>query len=167
MKTKKLFNLLALIGSVKSSRWSMVQEIVQAFSENGMVILEKEWDDVFKKMNPEHYPLDLSSIHTWSTFDNTCIELLFTVGGLVEKKDKDRKLHVHVRIHDGHCLGGHRTKLRFTAEIIMPDDFIHTIENLINWEFESYLDDKYEKHLEKQKQAWLNNLRTKILSTDK
>ena len=158
MKTEKLFELLALVNGVKIRRWNTVMKIVDYIDKGTVDIKEKKWDNLYKESNPQYYPLDLSKIDTWSTFEDTCVELIFHVDLI--------KLICDVKIYDGESFGGHRKKLRFTATLWMPNAFIHEIENNVNWAFETYLEDAYENHLEAKKKLWIDNLKNEILNKE-
>ncbi len=156
MKTEKLFELLAIVDGVKSTSWNMVMELVDCISEGSVDVREKKWADQFKQSRAEHYPLDLSKINTWSTFDNTCIELRF----YIVQKD----FFCDARIFDGDSFGGRRLTLRFTAKLQLPYKFIHEIENLIEYRFEVYLETLYEAHLFAVKEDWINKCKSEILN---
>jgi len=160
MEIKKLFKLLTIVGEIKSTYWSTVMEIVgcPAAKIKGyfdkVKVLDKKWHDGYKSQNPEYYPLDLSNLTTWSTF-NRCIELTFT---LVKTK-----LHCHAKIYEGSNFHGGRQKLRFTADLIMPNNFIRVLEDNILSSFNYYLEDQYDIYLETQKINWITDLKNKIL----
>lgn len=156
MKTEKLFELLTLVDDVRSNEWSMVMLIADCISKGEADVLEKEWADRFKRDKSEYYPLDLSQIKTWSTYEGDCIKLKFHV-------DKD-KLMCDVKIYDGNSFGGERNALRFSAKLCMPHEFVQNIESSINWAFECYLEQAYENHLEAQKLLWINNLKSQIIN---
>lgn len=160
MTTKKLLELLALVNHVTISRWKTVMDLVECIKEQkGVKIIKSEWHDSFKKNNPKFYPLNLSQIETWSTYDGECISLIFS--------EKEGKLYCHVKIYDGDSFGGTRTNIRFTAELILPNSFIRKIEGKINWAFEVFLTESYEQHLESQKLLWINNLKSQIINNAK
>jgi len=169
MKIKKLFELLALVDGVTSCKWRTVMEIVghpasgmpgylnnTGYKSNDAIVLNKQWHDDWKAKNPEYYPLNLTKLGTWSTFDNTCVDLFFT--------NKDNKLHCRARIYDGNNMHGYRTNLRFTAEFILPNKFIKVLEDNIKYEFERFLEEKHEVYLEEQKKNWIEDLRHKFLN---
>ncbi len=149
----KLFYILHVVKSVTSRQWECVRLIVEHFS--GVTVLEKKWNDAFKEKYPESYPLDLSQIKTWSTYDK-CVDLIFTI--------EKGKLHCEACIYDGDNLNGHRTNLKFTAKMIMPDEFILQLEGLIESYFDYHVEDLYDQHLEKQKKIWLQDTKYLILN---
>ena len=78
MKTEKLFELLTLVDGVKSKRWETVMQLVDAITKGSVTIKDKKWNDSWKQGKSEYYPLDLAEIKTWSTYDDTCIDLQFS-----------------------------------------------------------------------------------------
>ena len=155
MKQAKLFELLKIIDGVYSSSWNMTKEIVKNITKKESKIILKEWHDNYKNKNPEWYPLDLAEFKTWSTYD-ACIDLEFS--------NKDEKLYCTAHIYDGDSYPGCRKELRFTAEFYLPNSFIKTLEEIINYKFNRYLEDLYDDHLESQKLLWITNLKTAILN---
>lgn len=157
MKTEKLFELLILLDGVKIRRWETVMKLVEFIANGDVDVKEKKWDDEWKNRNEQYYPLDLAKRETWSAFDNTCIDLNF------DRIEND--FVCKVKIYDGNSFGGERTKLRFTAKLLLPTKFIHCIEHHINWKFESFLQESYENHLESQRKLWINELKSQILGS--
>jgi hypothetical protein len=160
MTTKKLLGLFPLLGSVTIHRWSTVMQIADSISKGETTIGSKAWADNWhhnhKNKSPEYYHLDLSDTHTWSTHDNyDCITLEFSV--------ENKKLVCAVEIYDGNIVDGRREQLRFTAELIMPDNFAKNIEQSILYSFDRFLEDEYERHLENQKREWIAALRNEII----
>jgi hypothetical protein len=164
MKTEKLFELLTLVDGVRSERWETVLQLVDVISKGSVIIKDKKWDDSWKQSRPDYYPLDLAEIKTWSTYDNTCIDLNFLndISKGVVCDEYPYQLVCKVKIYDGNSFGGDRRKLRFEALLWLPTTFIHTLEQRIEWAFNAYLEDAYENHLEAQKKLWINNMKSKI-----
>lgn len=158
MSEEKLIELLILVEGVRSNSWNMVMSLVDFIKadENNVNILRKSWADEWKQSRPEMYPLDLSKIETWSTYDGECIDIRFSI--------KDGELNCSVKIYDGRLLNGYRESLRFTFDSILKKSFITRLTSYIDSRFETYLNNEYDEYLESQKQLWIDNLRTKILS---
>jgi hypothetical protein len=153
MTTKKLSKILQIIdGYVYSNNWNTVLSIVKNF--NDIEVLSKKWSDDYKN-NSKYYPLDLSKIETWSTYER-CVNLQF--------KYIDDKLICNVKIYEGRMLDGWPTKIRFTAVLALPNSFICEIENEILWKFDNYASDEYENHLENQRKLWINEFKNNILN---
>lgn len=156
--------MLTLIGEVKSTDWNTVMEIVGCPTANikgyfdKIEILDKKWYDNYRLQNSEYYPLNLSDLKTWSTYSHTCIDLIFTMA-----KDK---LHCHAKIYDGNSFDGRRTKLRFTANLILPNNFINVLEDDILSSFDYYLEDQYDIYLETQKINWMTDFKNKFLENE-
>ncbi len=155
MTTEKLFELLELVKGVHCYRWDMVMKIVDEIKNEKCTVDKKEWEN-YKANHTSVYPLDLSDIRTWSTFEDTCIELSFKI--------EDSNLMCYARIYDGESFRGYRKEPRFTATLRMHSDFAKEIEHLIDYDFEEYLENAYEEHLEKQKQAWIHQRRIQLLN---
>lgn len=163
MRTEKLFELLTLVNGIKSKRWETVKQLVDILAKGSVAIKYKKWNDDWKQNNPEYYPLDLTEMQTWSTYDDTCIDLEFSNDTTENYGHANNQLVCNVKIYDGNSFGGERQKLRFEALLWLPTAFIHIIEQRIEWAFETYLEDAYESHLEEQKKLWINNRKNEIL----
>lgn len=157
MRQEKLFELLGIVNGVTISKWNMVMQLVDLIAKGESTVQEKKWRDPLKEGYPRLYPLNLDDIKTWSTHDNTCIDLYFTVNSTNEFKCK-------VKIYDGDTFDGCRKGLRFEALLALPSSFIHKIEGKIEWAFEEFLEDEYERHLKAQKILWIDNLKETILN---
>jgi hypothetical protein len=153
MTNKKLFEILTLVNSVKSSRWNDVIKLVETMAS--IEVKEKKWYYKYKQDNPEWYPLDLSKIETWSTYDGECINLCFS--------NKSNKLICEVSIYDGDNMNGYRKNLRFTATLIMPNSFIKEIEQKILYALDRLAENSYDDYLENQKKLWMSNFKSQIL----
>lgn len=152
---KELFGMLSNIGRLNIHRWSMVMTIVENMDK--IDIVEKQWVyDNFKNNYPEYYPLDLSNIETWSTYDNSCIDLVFSV-------DRDSKLKCVADIYDGYSMTGERTFHRFRAVLKLPNDFIKHLNDTIHYKFNSFLEDLYEQHLSNLKNDWIERTRSEFM----
>jgi hypothetical protein len=153
MTNKKLFEILTLVKSVKSNRWNDVMKIVEIMPT--IIVKDKKWHDEYKQKFPEYSPLDLSKIETWSTYDYQCINLIFS--------NENNELRCDVQIYDGDMLTGYRTKLRFSATLIIPNDFIQTLEKSIRYALDILAEESYDEYLENQKKLWLSNFKSEIL----
>lgn len=163
MDDKKLFELLTLVDGVRSSKWETVMSLVDAIKAGGVTIKEKEWADSFKQNNPQYSPLDLANRETWSTYDNTCIDIVFTHQKKSKNGMKVSQLVCKVKIYEGQNMYGERTCLRFEALLWLPSSYIQSIENRIMWAFDDFLEDEHKKHLEAQKKLWINKMKNGIL----
>lgn len=153
MKDIKTIKKLTIIKSVTGHRWRTVMDIVEIFPN--VVVLEKSWSDSFKQNYSEMYPLDLSDINTWSTYDNSnCIDLEFTI--------KDDVLYCDVKISDRASFDRYSTP-KFIAKLILPIEFCDKIENIIESDYNYYLANEYEKYLAKKRLEWMNDLSNEIL----
>ena len=153
MTEEKLFELLTLIKEVRSRSWTTVGKIVELMPS--IEVKEKKWSQKYKQDNPELFPLDLSKIETWSTYDRDCISLIF--------RNENNRLVCDVNIYDGDNVNGYRTSLRFTATLIMPSSFIKEIEQEILYALDILAEDSYEDYLETQKKLWIENFKLKFL----
>jgi hypothetical protein len=161
MKTEKLFELLTLVNGVWNSQWGMVLKLVEAIKVESVDIKHKQYADKIRRDNPEWYPLDLSEVDTWSTF-NTCIELRFINDITPWNGHPNNQLACEVKIYDGDSYYGYRKNLRFEALLHLPTAFIHDIERDIEYQFNKYLSNCYIDYLEAQKQLWIHNTRIEI-----
>jgi hypothetical protein len=157
MNSKKLFEILTLVNSVKSSRWNDVRKIVEIMPF--IEVKEKKWNEKYKQDNPNWYPLDLSKIETWSTYEGECICLVFS--------NQNNKVFCEVSIYDGDNLSARRCNLRFTAKLIIPDTFIKELEQKILYALDRLAEDSYQDYLETQKKLWMSNFKSKIFMRSK
>lgn len=153
MTDKKLREILTLIDGVTAYRWTSLVEIVKCINKSKVV--KKKWADSFKQDRPEHYPLDLTDINTWSTYDG-CFSLKYCIEG--------KKLVCYAVIYNGESYRGNRTTQRFTAKIILPLRFIRKIREYIMDSFDEYLDREHKSYLKQKEDKWISDLRTKILN---
>jgi len=155
MDNKKLLKILTLVNGVKSTDWVDVMLLVKYMPS--IIVKEKKWDESYsyKQDDPENYPLDLSKIETWSTYDRTCIDIKYT--------NQKNKLVCDVSIYDGHNINGCRTNLRFTAKLIMPDDFIKELEKSILYAFDCLAEKSYDEFIEKQKKDWMSKFKSEYV----
>ena len=163
MKAEKLFEILTLVDGIRHKKWSTVRQLVDLIAAGSVTIKEKKWNDSFRQKNPDYYPLNLGEIKTWSTYDDTCIDLRFTNDTTEDNGCPNNQLVCTVKIYEGDSFSGFRKGLRFEATLWLPTSFIHNIEQSIKWALESYLEDAYEKHLENQKKLWIDNALAEIV----
>jgi hypothetical protein len=152
MENKKLLKILTIVNSVNTNRWEYVQKIVEYMP--AIEVKEKKWADKFKQENPYLYPLDLSKIEIWSTFDGKCIDLTFS--------NENDNIRCDVVIYDGYNIYG-TINIRFTAILLIHNNFIQEIEDLILWELDEFAEQSYEEYLENKKKLWISNFKNKIL----
>lgn len=153
MKTKKLFEILALVNGVESNKWSDVRKIVEYMPL--IEVKQKKWSEIFKQKHTDIYPLDLSKIETWSTYDGECINLIFT--------NQNNKLCCNVKIYDGDNMNGHRRNLRFTATLVMPNKFMKELEQKILYALDRFAQKSYDEYLENKEKLWILNFKSKVL----
>lgn len=156
---KELFGMLQNIGNVYSNKWDMVKKIVSNI--NDTEVLNKEWCGfyTFKNDNPEYYPLDLSKIETWSTYDNKCIDLKFSL-------DNNQLICDVLIYREGNRYNG-REERKFKAKLLFKNKFINELSDLIEYKFNNFLDNQYDIFLENKKQEWIENLRKEFLESFK
>lgn len=162
MTQKKLYKILDLLGPVQifgSYKWDIVTKLVASIATKEAEVIHKEWHDTFKKNNPQYYPLDLGVISTWSTFSDTCVDIMIAH----VEDSKKKKLHCLAKIYDGDSFGGQRTRLRFTAEIYLPKPFILNVEHSLIRALDRHAELQYEQYLSDQMQMWTDALKRKIL----
>jgi hypothetical protein len=149
MNTAQLVKILKTVGQAHSTQWKTVMEIVECLNGDKPVEIKK----LTYPNKPEYF--NIKNIYSWSTFDLTCIEIVFYVNS--------NKLNCIAYIYNGNNFGGTRKNLRFSVTIEFPDSFIHIIEPLIINALEQHLEQKYEEFLEKQKNEWIEEQKEIIL----
>lgn len=151
---KVLTGMLKTIGQVSSYKWKTVMDIVKIFPQ--VTIIHKEWGDDFKQKYIKDYPLDLSKIETWSTFDNPdTINFFFSI----ENKD----LICRFKIYDGNKYDGSRTNLRFSGILKLPKSFLKILNDRISYKFDTFLNDEYDQFLKQQQREWVSKLKNEFL----
>lgn len=145
----KLFKILTILESIRSTQWNMVRELVL---KTNFKVINKAWALNYYKASDK---LDLKKIETWSTYDRTCIDLKFYV-----KKDS---LYCNAQIYDGRSMDGDRRELRFTAILELPEGFILQLKDSLDYQFNKYLDEQYEAYLLQQKTLWTQHLKDTLL----
>ena len=154
MEESKLIQILTMVEQVYCNRWNTVCKIVDIISD--VEVVEKSWNKEYKNNSPEWYPLDLSKISTWSTYDRSCIDLKFSM--------EDVKLICDVKIWDGSTFDGTLYKeSRFNAKLILPINFVSELSDEIERRFDSRAEYAYEEYLEQQKLMWIENYKKDIL----
>lgn len=148
-----IIKILKDIKKVDAGSWNMVMKIIENFDD--IKVLEKSWGDKFKNENINLYPLDLSDIKTWSTYDE-CVHTIFSI-----KKDK---LICDVRIYDGDNMHGYRKNERFSTKLELPLEFIENIESDIIRRLRYRAEDAYEEFLENKKEKWIGKFMDKYKS---
>jgi hypothetical protein len=160
MKTEKLFELLTIVQIVHSKKWENVLQLVDFIYKGQAVIKDKKWDDLFKQHNIK---LDLAEISNWQTYEETCIDLAFS--NLTTLENINNQLVCDVKIYDGNQFG-EKYRLKFTATLWLPPDFIHLLEEILEYAFNKYLEDSYQKYLESQKKLWIDNKKLAFFNND-
>lgn len=155
---RQIIKKLAIIGSVNVNNWSVVNPVVDLLNDKQGEILFAEYYQDFDK---KYKTLDLLDISKWSTYQKCVVcDIQY-----VDKKS----IKMCFAIWDGENLNGHRTKLRFTAEIlfdinvIFNEKFNNNIVDNIEYLFKHYLENLYEVHLKLQKEIWIQNTKLEIL----
>ena len=154
MTIKKLFGILRLTKNVSTNSWDTLRSIVDGIKSGEIIVKEKSWADNFKKQNENYYPLDLSKLDTWSTYD-LCRNMSFYI-------EQDR-LVCEAHIYDGRMSDGSITKLRFSTKLWLPNNFIKSLESKIMYKFDLYADDCYEEFLETKKKNWIDEFKSEII----
>ncbi len=152
MTTQKLMDVLHIVEHVKSSKWNTVLKILDVFDE--VQTIEKKWGNETAKPQ-DIYPLDLSNIDTWSTYEYTCIDLTF--------KNEGNNLTCFAKIYDGDNLYGDRGDLKFTAKLKLPNSFVQILENLIIHRLDEVSKQAYEYMKEVEKRNWIQEFKNRIL----
>ncbi len=161
MKAKKLevstlFEVLKVVGSIESSQWTRVLEIVDLIKHDKVTIAEKSWHEPYRNVQSKYYPLDLDKIETWSTYDGECVSLKFKI--------EENTLICNVTIYDGEMLHGYRKNKRFTAKLEFDADYIILLETMILSQLDRLAEREYENHLDIQKFLWETQFKKHILN---
>lgn len=142
MNKEKLTHVLSIIDGVHINKWNIALEIIELIKNDDISIIYKS-----------HENLDLSNIYSWAAYEE-CIDLNFTFS---------KELYCDVKIFNNDSFSGARKNLRFTAKLLIPDDFILKLEKNIESKFEYYLNESYENHLLSMKSMWIMKTRQEII----
>lgn len=150
-----LYNIIKNFDNISIYDYCKVREFFEFICNNKekIEIISKNYKDKWKNDNPQYYPLDLFKWDNWCTYDK-CLQL--------EIKPQLNKLKVTIYVHDGDMLDGWRNNIRWTAELLVPKDYLLLIENIIKYNVEQLAEEAYELHLETQrinyKQKFINKI---------
>tara|TARA_R110000824_G_C15197540_1_gene675395 strand:+ start:590 stop:1045 length:456 start_codon:yes stop_codon:yes gene_type:complete len=150
---RKIDKKFKIIKSITCVGWGLVPKLVAIMDSAN--IREKEWSDQFQQNHPDMYPLDLSNIKTWSTYED-CVGLTFTF-------INSKSIECQATVYNGDWLG-ERTDRRFTATFYLPSSFLPELKREIEYAFDNYCKNEYEDHLRKQKSDWINKFKKTVLA---
>lgn len=157
MKQLELTKVLKHIKAVEVGSWNRVLAIVKMI-QSGARVLEKEHADDFKRSHPESYPLDLSEIDTWSTYDG-CVSIMLQF-------NKANKLIANIHLYNGDIMNGSKTSLRFTAKIELPNYFLNckSVKEQLTRALNIHAELAYKEYLKDVQEKWENEFKKRILS---
>jgi hypothetical protein len=167
MKMSEMLKKLEIVKEVNCYDWNTTQELIKLIKDDSTEILDiTDYRDKFKQ---EYYPINKKRLiaedncgrgynDLWMTFEK-CRELEV-------KYYTDNFCECIVTIYDGDNFHGYRTNLRFILRLKIDIDFINLIEEEIDSAFDNYLDNEYEKHLERQKGIWIGKKRYNLLKDE-
>jgi hypothetical protein len=151
-----LIKKLSLVDSVRTYDWSTMEFFIELLKDsNDKIIKIEDFRDAYYKIM---YPFNIKEnfyYNIWRTFQNC--------RWLDIKYYNDNYLTCTATVYDSDNDSGARTKLRFILTSKIDINFIHHIENNIDYEFDKYLEKEYEKHLYNQKIKWISKIRSKLL----
>lgn len=149
---KQLFGLLDNLNHIKTNSPHIYIDIINNI--NDITILEKKWIYWnYRNNSPEYFPLDLTDSKIWITYEK-CRDFKFYI--------EEGKLICDVVVWDGDYNGMKDTQ-RFSAKLLLPDSFIFNLYGLIEYKFNSYLEEKYEEYLETMKIKWMEDTKKNFI----
>jgi hypothetical protein len=149
----KLQKKLKVLNSVYCCSFEIIRPIVDMM--DSIIVVESKWHEKFKQDHPEIYPLDLSKMKTWSTYQE-CVSLEFHY-------INSRFIGCEAVIWNGDMLNGYKKDIRFTATLKIPSRFISKIKENIEYALDDYCESRYEEYLRKLKREWVSEFKTSIL----
>jgi len=165
-KITDLEKMLCIVQNINIYDWKTVILLQKNILEKKITVINSTWEELYEYKNKSEYygAPDLANISTWSTYDgqhkkryNSCINLNFQY--------KDTKSFIcEVEIYDGDILNGHRTNLRFTANLKLPIELISIISGWVNAKFNRDLDYQYDDYLEAQRKEWMLKRKQELLN---
>jgi hypothetical protein len=154
-----LRRMLHELTSVRVRNWDGVMELHEALARKKARVVHKAWDDEVYNNNPRVWPLDLTELATWSTYDaRECIDL--------EYKLHRTGIQVQVQIYEGrNDRYFDRPRRKFNAVINLPLAFLRTeaLANRIDWDFDALVEHRRHDQRKDKKEAWLAKERKKLL----
>lgn len=147
---KQLLGLLELI--TNRSHWLLVRDyelgniIISEAQQERIEVIDKTWCGFSWEYYNKRNPVDLKNEEYWRTYGN-CREYKFRI--------KDGKLMCDVTIYDGDSFDGYKVDKRWTATIILKNNFVKHLKKYIDWKINDIAEDDYERKLENQKRDWI------------
>lgn len=160
----ELFGMFKNCGTIFNNKYDLIFPIIELIKSGDAVVRSKKWQSKTKSDNPDWYPLNLEEPKTWSTYGK-CISLSFRVEEIVnEAGNSEQKIICFAKVYEGDMVNGLPKEKRFEATIIMPDSYIYELEKDIEYDFDSFLNKAYERHLEVEKLRWISNMKDEFLT---
>ncbi len=145
---KELKKMLNIIERSETRNYKISRHLFEYLSKNKASVISKE---TFGK------DINILDSKAWTTYEH-CVNMVFCID------DKSDSLGCHVTLRDGDSFHGHPTIIRFRAVLLIDINFISIIKSDIECDFKQYCSDKYDQYLEGQKNDWISNFKSNILS---
>ena len=140
-----LIRKLRAIGGVHTRNHSIAFMIKELIISKNVELISYKPADPFYNAHKNLVPIE--SDKTWCTFENL-ISTSFKVFN-------SEKLLCEITLYNGDYHGNQATE-RFNLGILLSIDFIEHIEWYINDRFLRIMKEEYEKHLEEERQKWID-----------
>lgn len=164
----KMLQVLALSNKrISSHKWKHVLKVHAQIEQDKAQVISQEWLNYKKHFTQQTELLDLKKINNWLTYDydrwtsnhlSPCINLTFEY-----VNEPLPAIRCNAEISDGSMVNGQAKEKRFKAVIILPLSFANEIYKEIQSRFETFLDEEYEVHLEKQARDWKRKYAKELL----
>lgn len=156
MKSQLEINFLGLklAKLIDVKDYNLYKFIFDEVKNTKATVIEFEQFDVFRLIiDNNEWLLDFNN---WVTFDN-CIDLKFYI--------EQDKLYCNLTCFNGDNLLGLIKSTRFKLKVELDKQFLLKLTQPIEFNLNEYYEDLYRKHLEKQKNDWINNQKAKDFKT--
>jgi hypothetical protein len=155
MKKSKIYKKLEIIGNVFTHTYSITNNMMKLYQEEKIKLISSEWKDGFKQKHPDLYPLDLNKQELWCTYDK-CTNINLSL--------KDGKIIIEVTIYEGDMLEGFPKSQRWSGKFEITQYHLKYFKSPINWKFNKYLEDLYEREQELKKQQRILQFEKEMLA---
>jgi hypothetical protein len=162
-KKNELVKMLKLMKKVSTGNYDITQKIHDLYIDKKIELISLEVNDAFDfkyrfDSDDEAY-LNYSNqgITKWVTYEN-CIHNEFYL-------DESNNLIFKITVYSGDSYG-EESGVRFTATFKLNISFFAIISNVIENNFNDYLELEYEKKLQKEKELWMCKEADKLLGKE-
>ncbi|MCX5657679.1 MAG: hypothetical protein NTZ48_05600 [Candidatus Omnitrophica bacterium] len=133
----------------------MITDLVNYLKTKPYEVKWMTWKDKWDEQSFFIQGKDISMLEVWSTYERH-VDFYYNLNV------KENTLECKIEKHNTGFSSGTR-RLDFTVFISFPIEYIHTLTDKLVSDFDNFLDDAYETHLENKKRLWILETKRKVL----